>query len=79
MRSPWHSPVHVVLKITDIKVEFKGQMRMPRAVNILFPLPYEDSDDLPQRAKIVRYAVCDGALVVLLSVDCRNRPCLRLC
>ena len=60
MRSPWHSPVHVVLKITDIKVEFKGQMRMPRAVNILFPLPYEDSDDLPQRAKIVRYAVCVG-------------------
>jgi hypothetical protein len=44
----------VVLKITDIQVEFRGQLRMPRAVNVLFPLPYEDSDDLPVRAKIVR-------------------------
>jgi hypothetical protein len=45
------------------QVEFRGQMRMPRAVNLLFPLPFEDSNDLPMRAKIVRYAAGEGLLV----------------
>ena len=50
-------PVMVVLRVTNIQVDYRGQMRMPRAINLLFPLPYEDGDLLPQRAKTVRYVL----------------------
>lgn len=47
-------PINVILHIKDVRVDLGGQMRAPRAVNILFPLPYEDSDGLPERAKAIR-------------------------
>lgn len=47
-------PLVVILRLTDVQVDYKAQMRTPRAVSMLFPLPYEDSDDLPERAKVVR-------------------------
>ena len=47
-------PLVVILRVTDVQVDYKAQMRTPRAVSMLFPLPYEDSDELPERAKVVR-------------------------
>jgi hypothetical protein len=51
---PSQRPLVVVLKVASIVCEFRGAMRPPRAVSVLFPLPYEDSSELPERAKIVR-------------------------
>ena len=47
-------PVDIVVSVADVRVDFRGQMRTPRAVIMLFPLPFEDSDELPERAKVVR-------------------------
>jgi hypothetical protein len=58
---PSQRPITVVLLIGGIVVEYKGQMRAPRAVSVLFPLPYEDSNAIPDRAKIVR----QGTLMAL--------------
>lgn len=44
----------VIVVLVFGQVEFRGQMRSPRAINILFPLPFEDSDALPERAKSAR-------------------------
>lgn len=51
---PALKPVSVILRVTDVQVDYKGVMRTPRAVSLLFPLPFEDSDDLPERAKVLR-------------------------
>ena len=42
------------LQIDGIVVDYRNQMRAPRAVNLMFPLPYEDSNSIPDRAKVVR-------------------------
>ena len=47
-------PVNVILTVHKVVIEYRGQMRPPRAINILFPLPFEDSDSLPERAKSMR-------------------------
>lgn len=47
-------PLNVILAVSNIKVNYRPAMRSPRALSILFPLPYEDGDDIPERAKIVR-------------------------
>lgn len=47
-------PLEVVLSLRSIQVEHRGQMRSPRAVSVLFPLPYEDSNDIPDRQKVAR-------------------------
>lgn len=41
-------------KIDGIVVDYRNQMRAPRAVCFMFPLPYEDSNSIPDRAKVVR-------------------------
>lgn len=51
---PSQRPLVVQLRVANIAVESRGAMRPPRAVSVLFPLPYEDSSELPERAKIVR-------------------------
>ena len=47
-------PLVVLLRFSDVQVDFRGQMRTPRAVSVMFPLPFEDGDELPERAKVVR-------------------------
>lgn len=47
-------PVNVIITVHKVVTEYRGQMRSPRAINILFPLPFEDSDSLPERAKSMR-------------------------
>ena len=47
-------PLHVILTVTNIRVNYRRAMRSPRALSMLFPLPYEDGDLIPERAKIVR-------------------------
>jgi hypothetical protein len=51
---PMLRPMIVDITLANIIVEYRGLMRMPRAVSVLFPLPFEDSDAIPERAKIVR-------------------------
>lgn len=51
---PSQRPLTVVLQIDGIVVDYRNQMRAPRAVCLMFPLPYEDSNSIPDRAKVVR-------------------------
>lgn len=51
---PSRRPLIVQLTVGNIMVEYKGAMVVPRAVSVLFPLPYEDSNEIPERAKIAR-------------------------
>lgn len=46
--------LNVILTVTGVRVNYRRTMRSPRALSMLFPLPYEDGDDIPERAKIVR-------------------------
>lgn len=47
-------PLKVALQLNNIVVDYGGRSLVPRAVSLLFPLPYEDSDDIPERIKMVR-------------------------
>ena len=62
---PAMRPVVVHLRIGGVLVDYRGAMRPPRAVSVLFPLPYEDSNELPERAKIIRQGrvLARGALL----------------
>jgi hypothetical protein len=51
---PMLRPLEVILTLRHVVVEYKGQMRSPRALNVVFPLPYEDSNEIPDRTKVVR-------------------------
>jgi hypothetical protein len=47
-------PLMVLLNVTSIRVNYRKSLRSPRALSMLYPLPFEDGDALPERAKIVR-------------------------
>lgn len=47
-------PLVVVLRLGGIVVDAGGASEVPRAVAVQFPLPYEDSDLVPERHKVVR-------------------------
>ena len=56
-------------QIDGIVVDYRNQMRAPRAVSFMFPLPYEDSNSIPDRAKVVRQGtVFDLRCAVLQTV-----------
>lgn len=47
-------PLQVDLTLYGIVVDYKGNMVVPRAVSCVFPLPYEDSNEIPDRRKVAR-------------------------
>jgi hypothetical protein len=47
-------PLQVDISLYGIMVEHKGVMVVPRAVSTVFPLPYEDSHEIPDRRKVAR-------------------------
>jgi len=47
-------PLQIDLSLYGIVVDYKGGMVAPRAVSTVFPLPYEDSNEIPDRRKVVR-------------------------
>lgn len=52
---PLLRPLQVDLTIYGLTVEYHGNMNaVPRALTIVFPLPFEDSNEIPDRAKVLR-------------------------
>jgi len=52
---PLLRPLQVDLTIYGLTVEYQGNMNaVPRALTIVFPLPFEDSNEIPDRAKVLR-------------------------
>jgi hypothetical protein len=52
---PLLRPLQVDLTIYGLTVEYHGNMNaVPRALTIVFPLPFEDSNEIPDRAKVMR-------------------------
>ena len=49
-------PLIVVLRIGSIVLDYGGVGMVPRAAVSLFPLPFEDSDGIPERQKTTRAA-----------------------
>jgi len=47
-------PLVVVLRVAGVVVDCGGVGVVPRAMSVIFPLPYEDSDLIPERHKVVR-------------------------
>jgi hypothetical protein len=47
-------PLQVDLTLYGIVVEYKGAIVAPRAASTVFPLPYEDSNEIPDRRKVTR-------------------------
>lgn len=47
-------PVHCVVIVKNVRILYKKGTGAPRALSLLFPLPFEDGDDLPERSKAVR-------------------------